>query len=163
MNELDNKELLELYKIVKEYIKKLEDSKEDTLKAQEALKAAQDRLTAAKLALEAAEKECESHMAKDVTVSINFRTQDGELANVVHTEIYIDGKYTENGAFGLPATLVNTDTVIRINFIAQTGGLDEYTLASAGDENSPEGYFLKNISKEELLQKIDEFFTINKG
>ena len=32
MNELDNKELLELYKIVKEYIKKLEDSKEDTNK-----------------------------------------------------------------------------------------------------------------------------------
>ena len=126
-----------------------EDSKEDTLKAQEALKAAQDRLTAAKLALEAAEKECESHMAKDVTVSINFRTQDGELANVVHTEIYIDGKYTENGAFGLPATLVNTDTVIRINFIAQTGGLDEYTLASAGDENSPEGYFLKFIKTTE--------------
>ena len=126
-----------------------EDSKEDTLKAQEALKAAEDRLAAAKLALEAAEKECESHMAKDVTVSINFRTQDGELANVVHTEIYIDGKYTENGAFGLPATLVNTDTVIRINFIAQTGGLDEYTLASAGDENSPEGYFLKFIKTTE--------------
>ncbi len=32
MNELGNKELLELYKIVKEYIKKLEDSKEDTNK-----------------------------------------------------------------------------------------------------------------------------------
>ncbi len=53
----------------------------------------------------------------------------------------------------------------------ETRGIPVIFLTGKSDKESvmavvalkPEGYFLKNISKEELLQKIDEFFTINKG
>ena len=112
-----------------------EASKEDTLKAQEALKAAQDRLAAAKLALEAAEKECESHMAKDVTVAINFKTKDGEILEK-NDAAPKPGGVTEIPTIKRTGTKQTPSAVpVTTSVVGTTSGTKAINAAQTGDNN----------------------------
>ena len=54
---------------------------------------------------------------------------------------------------------------------AETSSIPVMFLTGKGDKESvmavvalkPEGYFLKNIQKDELLQKLDEYFILHKS
>lgn len=162
------KEYEEKAAVAKEKQAMYETDKEYYQKAAARLVTAQKAYEEAKAAAEAAQKLCESHIVqhKDIFFKFNFKDEDGNVVNAVHTEFYVDDKYIEGGEFGHEGLTVNTKNVLKIFSLGQTGGFDEYRPREArvdSDADLSGGLFVRfaktrpdSADKDELMAVLTD-------
>ena len=176
------KEYEEKAAVAKEKQEMYETDKEYSQKASARLETAQKAYEEAKAAAEAAQNLCESHIVqhKDIFFKFNFKDEDGNILDAVHTEFYVDDKYIEGGEFGHEGLTVNTKNVLKIFSLGQTGGFNEYRpreVVEDSDADYSEGLFVRFVKtrpdgadKDELMAVLtdkngkiltDDWFVIN--